>query len=222
MTMQNPKTTLLKKRSAFTLIEMLIVISVISVLLGLLYGALERAQKFSRRTITYTELKSIESAFKQYQAHYHAWPSNGVVDATARLTSGEDEGFIISESIAKTLQGMRDTSTDVWKLNPEAIPFIEFSRYSPYTHAPVNPFKSNYNSATDTTRSYKILFDTNGDRQIEVPGSDTDVSISGTTNVIGSIAVWTIIPATRQASSSGVAQEAGEVRLGSWDSFNVR
>lgn len=208
---------------AFTLIEMLIVISIISVLLGLLYGALERAQKFSRRTITYTELKSIESAFKQYHAHYHTWPSNDVVNAAARLTSEEDQGFVIDESIARALQGVRDTSSDAWKLNPEAIPFIEFSRCSPLSRAPVNPFKSDNNAATDTTRSYKVLFDTNGDRQLSIPGSDADPTSSATTNIIGSVAVWTLIPPTRKSSgtSSGTTVQTKDTRFGSWDAFSV-
>jgi prepilin-type N-terminal cleavage/methylation domain-containing protein len=208
---------------AFTLIEMLIVISIISVLLGLLYGALERAQKFSRRTITFSELKGIEAAFKQYHAHYHAWPSNGLVNASSRLTSGQDEGFLIDASIARALQGSRETSSEVWKMNPEAVPFIEFSRFSPLSRNPVNPFKPQRNVATDTTRSYKVLFDTNGDRQIEIPGSDTDATASPSTNIVASVAVWTIIPSTRTSdNSAGTAEEGEEIRFGSWDSFSVK
>ena len=48
---------------------MIIVISIISVLLALLYGSLERARKFSRRALTFTEVKNIEAAMKQYYAH---------------------------------------------------------------------------------------------------------------------------------------------------------
>ena len=210
--------TLELPRAAFTLIEMLIVISIISVLLGLLYGSLERARKFSRRTISYTELKSIESAFKQYHAHYHAWPSNSV----AQITSGEDLGFVIDKDIAKALQGYFENDT-YRELNPEAIPFIEFSRFSPVTGYPVNPFKSEKNTATDTSRSYKVLFDTDGDRQIQIPGNDSDITSSPATNIIASVAVWTIIPATRTSNkSSGQTETAGDVIFGSWDSFGVK
>ncbi len=211
-------------RLAFTLIEMLIVISIISVLLGLLYGAIERAQKFSRRTITYTELKSIEAAWKQYYAYYHEWPSNELVNASSRLQSGEDRGFIIDGSIASMLQGVHDTKSEVWKLNPESIPFLEFSRYkldSQNQPMPVNPFKSNSNDPRDLTRSYKVLFDTNGDRQIEVP-PDAAAANSTNTTVISSVVVWTVIPATRQTTSSGQAKESTEVVFGSWESFNVK
>lgn len=207
------------RKKAFTLIEMLIVISIISVLLGLLYGALERAQKFSRRTITYTELKSIETAFKQYHAHYNTWPSNTI----STIESGYDRGFMITEQLAKMLQGNLPngvSDTDLNNFNPEMLPFIEFSRYSPVNRAPVNPFKPN--SANDTLRLYRVLFDANGDRTITVPGNDADGALTPQTNIIASVAVWTFIPATRKTDSSGNPQTTSDVIFGSWESFSVK
>lgn len=195
---------------------MLIVISIISVLLGLLYGALERAQKFSRRTITYTELKGIEMAFKQYHAHYHKWPTNNVAAALPPSSSG-DRGFIIDENIAKALQGVFNQES-YRTLNPEAIPFIEFSRYSPVTKAPVNPFKPDMPSNPGTTRAYKVLFDTNGDRQLDILDPDTGF----TTNIIANVAVWTLIPGSRKTNDSGTPQKVGDIVFGSWDSFSVK
>jgi hypothetical protein len=129
---------------------------------------------------------------------------------------------VIDQPIATMLQGVRDTRSDVWQLNPEAVPFIEFSRYSPLTRAPVNPFKPNNNNANDTSRSYKVLFDTDGDRQLLIP---TDADATGTTsptNIVASVAVWTVIPATRKTDRSGQEQNTGDVILGSWDSFSVK
>ena len=208
------------RNHGFTLIEMLIVISIISVLLGLLYGALERAKKFSRRTVTFTELKSIESAFKQYHAHYHTWPTNSV--ASIPLSSDGDRGFVIDETIAKLLQGVRAGDNSYDGFNLEAIPFLELSRYSPVTFAPINPFKSNNGNANDTTRSYKVLFDTDGDRWIRVPGSDPDASGTSPTNIIASVAVWTYIPSTRRNDGSGTPEKIGDVMFGSWESFSVK
>lgn len=209
--------------SGFTLIEMLIVISIISVLLGLLYGALERAQKFSRRTITFSELKSIESSFKQYHAHYHTWPTNAV--ALNPIKSGEDQGFVIDNTIAKLLQGLRDNnaSAEAIQFNPEAVPFMEFSRYSPVTRYPVNPFKSEKNTADDISRCYWVLFDSNGDRSITIPiDAQNAPGTTSPTNIIASVAVWTVIPATRQTDNSGQAEKVGDVIFGCWDSFSVK
>jgi len=211
-------------RKGFTLMEMLIVIAIISVLLSLLYGALERAQKFSRRSMAYTEIKNIESAFKQYYAHYNSWPSNEL--AAVQLSSGEDKGFIIDREIADVLQGYRLGNPDGMDLmNPAAIPFLEFARYSRVSNIPVNPFKSINDNADDTTRAYKVLFDTNGDRQIIVPASDdTDATTAGIQQqtIVASIAVWTMIPALRTSDSTGTQQAMTDVILGSWDSFAAR
>jgi prepilin-type N-terminal cleavage/methylation domain-containing protein len=219
---------------AFTLIEMILVISIISVLLGLLYGALERAQKFSRRTIAYSELKTIETAFKQYHTHYHTWPTNELADvafSSPGPAGTADQGFIIDERIAALLQGSRSTASSgpidadaANRFNPDMIPFLELSRYSPATHAPVNPFKPKNSSNPGTTRAYKVLFDTNGDHQLQIPaGFDTDAPTSPATNIIADVAVWTVIPATRRVDDNGNPLPGnGDVIFGSWQPFNVQ
>ena len=211
--------------AAFTLIEMIIVIAIISTLLGLLYGALERAQKFSRRTITYSELKTIETAFKQYKAHYHTWPTNIVADVRLNSEDGRDQGFVIDERTARLLQGHQPADVgaqDIEHFNREMIPFLELSRYSPVTHAPANPFKPNNSANPGVTRAYKVLFDTNGDRQIAIP-PDTDATGSPNgTNIIADVAVWTVIPGSRQVDDRGQPRNDGDVIFGSWDSFSVK
>ena len=214
-------------RNAFTLMEMLVVISIISVLLGLLYGALERAQKFSRRALTYTEIKNIETAFQQYFAHYQQWPSNNL--AQMKLTSDIDSGFVIDLKMARMLQGVSvDNTTEMDEINPARIPFLEFARYSRSSSnpMPINPFKSLSDNANDTSRAYKVLFDMDGDRQILVPGDDQDASANNIniqpTNIIASVVVWTMIPATRTSDASGSRETMTDVILGSWDSFSAK
>lgn len=210
--------------TGFTLMEMLIVISIISVLLGLLYGALERAQKFSRRAMTYTELKNIQSAFKQYYSHYNVWPDTTQVNM--QIKSDEDEGFIIDQAMARILQGVRNNNNAAQMdlLNPACMPLLEFARYLRESSHPVNPFKSLNAIPNDSTRSYRVLFDTNGDGQITVPGNDPDATAAGIqqTNIITSVAVWTMIPATRTSNAQGAQPMVSDVILGSWDSFTAR
>ena len=210
--------------------EMLIVISIISVLLGLLYGALERAQKFSRRAMTYTELKNIQTAFKQYFSHYSDWPDNTKAAIPLTSPSGNtkepDRGFIIDQSMAQILQGVRAGNPDLLmeEINPACIPFIEFARYSRDSHNPVSPFKTQNAVAADTSRSYRVLFDKNGDGQIMVPGDDPDAAAANIpqTNIIASVVVWTMIPATRTTDAQGTSKAVTDVMLGSWDSFVAR
>jgi len=199
---------------------MLIVISIISVLLGLLYGALERAQKFSRRAIAYTELKNIETAFKQYEAHYHFWPTN----ALNIIKSGEDQGFIIDKAFAQVLQGVsKDYEALMNEVNPAGIPFMEFARYNRDSGHPVNPFKSLSSNSDDTTRAYRVMFDSNGDNQIEVPGDDPAVPNDTASEIVfKSVAVWTYIPGPRTTDSSGNKNAVTDVMLGSWSPFATK
>lgn len=212
-------------RAAFTLIEMLIVISIISVLLGLLYGPLERARTFSRRVIAYTEVKNIEAALKQYYAHYHDWPVNvgTFIDSISQPlapASGGDGGFIIDKNASDMLQGtLTDSSVQGLRdANPDRIPFIEFARFVKVADqgVPVNPFR--VASDATQTRQYKVLFDLDNDSEILV----TDAGVSGfSTNVYKSVAVWTVIPGTKSSDSSGSTTAHDEV-LGSWDNFDAK
>jgi len=205
----------------FTLIEMLVVIGIISVLLGLLYSALERTRKFSRYTITYNEIKQIQAAFEQYYAHYQAWPTNEVITTRFQSEDGEDWGFIIDRDISDTLQGLPKNQALFEAVNPDGLPFIEFTRYdkrAPYD--PVNPFKAN---KEDDQRRYAVLFDTSGNRQIAVP-ADSNLPDATSTTVVANVAVWTIIPgAHRPVTGDGEAPKpASDFRLGSWEPFDLQ
>jgi type II secretory pathway pseudopilin PulG len=203
---------------------MLIVISIISVLLGLLYGSLERARKFSRRAIAYTEVKNVEAALKQYYAHYHDWPYS--VDTFINSISqplpgtGGDGGFIIDKNAADMLQGtLTDSSAQGLRdANPDRIPFVEFARFTKEAgeNVPVNPFR--ITSGTARSRQYKVLFDLDNDSKIEVTDDD---AVNFSTNVYRSIAVWTVIPGTSTSDNSG-AETAHDEVLGSWDNFDAK
>ena len=200
---------------------MLIVISIISVLLGLLYGSLERARKFSRRVVAYTEVKNIEAALKQYYAHYHQWPPTDV-SATAQFTSQEDYGFKIDADVATMLQGtITDNDTPKVKdANPDRIPFVEFARFTKNANGdavPVNPFR--VTAGATETRQYKVLFDSNNDSGIQI--SDSAVP-SFQTNVFKTVAVWTVIPGSTVSAQNGGTPTAVDEVLGSWDTFNAK
>ncbi len=70
-----PKRSLRISVSAFTVIEMLIVISVISILAGILLPAIHSAQKKAKIAKTQAVIDSITIALKQYQTDFGAYPS---------------------------------------------------------------------------------------------------------------------------------------------------
>jgi len=210
-------------------LEILVVIGILSVLLGLLYGTLERTRKFSRYTITYNELKQIEAAFEQYYSYYSTWPTNGVIPLEYSTDeAGMDYGFIITKDIAYALQG---TLTGAFagnnpNPNPDRIPFIEFQSSRPPNRdgAPVNPFRTTQtDTGTEDPRVYKVLFDTSGNRQITVP-PDPLAPDSTVTTIVANVAVWTVIPGFRKAEGTGNSppEFPKEMRLGSWDKFDLQ
>ncbi len=212
-----------KKLSAFTLIEMVIVIGIISVLMAMLYGGLERAQKFSRRTITYTEVKSIENAFKQYHAHYHCWPTNTPGETAVEISDG-DSYFVIDRQLANVLRGnITDSSTEeIRNINYDAIPFIEFSRfYAKTPYPPVNPFPPTSDEKI-SDRQFHVKFDTNGDHQINIPA---DEFVTTATNVVGDVVVWTYVPGTRKGKTDESDSTGGvppDERIESWSNFTIK
>lgn len=180
-------------RAAFTLAELLVVITVIAILLGLLYGAIRTVSRFSRETITRGELANIEAAWTQYYAYYHAWPTNDtVVDAAPPTlvasfqrfdrTDG-DVQYEIGRTLANILSGIAfSNNTEV--LNPDGVAFLEMTRFDS-GGAPI--------SAWGNLRGqrYFVRLDVNGDNAVSVP---LDNNFNLTTNLYRRVAVWTAHP----------------------------
>jgi prepilin-type N-terminal cleavage/methylation domain-containing protein len=73
------------RKQAFTLIEMLVVVTIIVVLMGLLLPAVNAAREFAKRSRARTEVKQIELAWKSYLNDYREFPSSSIseMDSTA-------------------------------------------------------------------------------------------------------------------------------------------
>lgn len=61
-------------RAAFTLIELLIVVTVIAMLFALTVGGFSYAQRFAARSKTTTTLKAVQSALERYNTEFGEYP----------------------------------------------------------------------------------------------------------------------------------------------------
>jgi prepilin-type N-terminal cleavage/methylation domain-containing protein len=172
--------------SAFTLIELLMVVMVIAILFSILLSAIRTVQRHTLQTVTRGEIKNIENAWKQYFAHYQSWPTN------------QPPMHLIDETRARELQGIAGTAAT---LNPEGIVFMEFSRFNA-TGRPLNAWGESGRHNEDLC-SYYVMFDTDGDNQLlesdveSLPGS---LLKPFTNSLYRGVAVWSYNPEAREDS----------------------
>lgn len=129
----NPIQIFMKKRSAFTLIEILVVLAIIGVLAMVMIPAVGFARSALTKTKTKARFNEWVTAIKQYKMAYGFYPTLG-----QSTSSGSDTHFNLgegsnSEAFVKSLSG-RDpetgnklTGTERTKYNRKATAFCDFS-----------------------------------------------------------------------------------------------
>ncbi len=124
---------------AFTLVELLVVISIIAILAGLLLPAVIGAFTKATEAQARSEVKSIEMAVKAYLNEYNRFPEINTSDIVYGEGS-KDNGFLIG-----VLRG-----TNV-QLNARRIVFLEVQDKSILNGNLVDPWDNQYRIAVDTS-----------------------------------------------------------------------
>ena len=154
-------------RSAFTLIELLIVIAIIGILMSLLFPAVNSAIDAARKTQAKNDVTQIATAVTAYETEYGRLPDT---NSAAQKISGD---------WLKALAG----SNTVSGLNPRQIVFIELQaskKGKSGTNANgefVDPWGTNYYAAFDDNYDNHVLVSTNG-------------GTSGNTDIMKKVGVW--------------------------------
>jgi prepilin-type N-terminal cleavage/methylation domain-containing protein len=75
--------------SGFTLIELMVVISIVSLLISILIPALSKARKSAQTTACMSNLRQVGTGLGAYDADYQMLPPNTVYDASGNVIDGQ-------------------------------------------------------------------------------------------------------------------------------------
>lgn len=158
--------------SGFTLIELVVVISVIAILMALLFPAFQSAQNQAKRTQAKNDLTQIVTAVNAFYTEYGKYPAP---DATGSFTSdtvfgdSNNTGKYKSFQLFNTLRAVQTDNTAV-ALNPKLISFIQGNTVKDSTN-PRAGFDAAGNFYDPWGRTYAVAVDLSYDNvtQTQIP-----------------------------------------------------
>ena len=155
-------------KRAFTLIEMLVVITIIGILASLVASAASGAIKKAKRVKTQAALKDIVLAIKNYQVEYNRYPlpQGHTGEEPIPLSSGA--------TVLKILLGANEG-----KMNPRTITFLEPAAASKGGAGGLTGSDGSQALNDPWGVAYEVIMDANYDNKIANPDSqNADATIS--------------------------------------------
>ena len=158
------------RHSGFTLIEMLIVISIITILGGLVLAAISVARRTSRENATAAIIKQLEAALTRYESDFNDYPPS----------DGDAMGMRGSENLWKYLrtekkEGPYITSKDVPSCDSDHNGQMEVA--DAFNHPILYIHHRDYSNKPPNKRTYRLIsYGANGKLELEERDNDDIVN----------------------------------------------
>lgn len=176
------------KRRGFTLIEILVVVTIILIMASLLFPLVAKVKRKARQNAAWMEVRQLESAWKGYLQDYVRPPTNTTMSVGVPFFRIEMDPVPIMGNIAAVLKG-ENTSGD----NPRAKRYMVFQTLNDVGD-PVNPWYADrrFRSNPEYLRYY-VKFDADFNSVVNA-GSGGEPANPPSTAVATSVIVWTHNP----------------------------
>ncbi|HEY4284987.1 MAG TPA: prepilin-type N-terminal cleavage/methylation domain-containing protein [Chthoniobacterales bacterium] len=185
-----------ERHRAFTLIELLIVITIIAVLLGLLFPAFQGVQDRARKTQAKNDLAQIITAVNAFYTEFGTYPSLFAPEMTFDAKNGNDTDKLFNE-----LRGNQYAA-----LNTRQISFVSFPSVKD-DNQPKGGFASNGRLYDPWGTQYVVRLDTDYDNKISNPYSK---NAGATPQIDAGVIAWSFGPdAKSQSTSAQVDKKSG-------------
>ncbi len=150
----------LRQRRGFTIIEILVVVSIIAILAGMIMPTFYFAKGRARTAAAQAEVKHLETAFKAYLDTYKVWP-----DTWPDALGNND----IKDDMFKVLRGDK-----IGSMNPQKIAFYEFKNMTNYPSSHEFFALDPWSDPSDPTslKAYQALFDKDYDNKVTIGNKD--------------------------------------------------
>ncbi len=166
---------------AFTLMELLVVISIIAILMGLLFPAVNSIREQMRRAQARNDVGNIVAAVKQFQTDYGKYPRVAAAPAAGDVLVGDEDAkaTIDNSALMDTLRAIDRGLNERHLLNPKRVVFLE-GRTASDAKEPRAGFADKAESKKRGSfydpwgRQYGVVMDTDNDNQITVAEQYSD------------------------------------------------
>jgi prepilin-type N-terminal cleavage/methylation domain-containing protein len=180
-------------RSGFTLVELLVVISIIALLAGLAFTGGTAARTAARKAQTANLLNTIKIGIASYQTEYGRLPNPEDAPEDTQYAS-TDEAF---QNIVEALMGTsEDSSEGAKRMNPRGIAFCDIQNRDFKNGSPRPGEAASFTLADPWKHPIYILLDYSYDNKIEAVSIQNMPEIAKPTDALrGSVALWSQGPA---------------------------